>query len=135
MSNQYNAFDTLISGIYENKLTKKIAYIDEFSSYTFENLQESVEQVSYLLSDKGIVRHDRMLIAMLDRFSLPVTFLACIRSGVIPILSNTLLTQDDYQYMLLDSGAKGVFVSSELQSLFSDLKSELSFNQLITKTW
>ena len=133
MPNQYNAFDTLISGIYENKLTKKIAYIDEFSSYTFENLQESVEQVSYLLSDKGIVRNDRMLIAMLDRFSLPVTFLACIRSGVIPILSNTLLTQDDYQYMLLDSGAKGVFVSPELQSLFSDLQSTLSFDQLITE--
>ena len=75
MSNQYNAFDTLISGIYENKLPKKIAYVDEFSSYTFENLKESVEQVSYLLSDKGIVRNDRMLIAMLDRFSLPVTFL------------------------------------------------------------
>ena len=74
-----------------------------------------------------------MLIVMLDRFSLPVTFLACIRSGVIPILSNTLLTWDDYQYMLQDSGAKGVFVSPELQLLFSDLKSELSFNQLITE--
>ena len=133
MPNQYNAFDTLISGIYENKLTKKIAYIDEFSSYTFENLKESVEQVSYLLSDKGIVRNDRMLIAMLDRFSLPVTFLACIRSGVIPILSNTLLTQDDYQYMLQDSDAKGVFVSPEIQPLFTDLKSKLSFNQLITE--
>ncbi len=41
-------------------------------------------------------------------------FLGAIKAGVIPVPLNTLLTSDDYAWMLADSGAKAVFVSGEL---------------------
>ncbi len=44
----------------------------------------------------------------------PVTFLGCLHAGVVPVAVNTLLTADDYAYMLAHSRAQAAFVSGAL---------------------
>jgi len=41
----------------------------------------------------------------------PVAFLGAIYAGVVPVAVNTLLTADDYAYMLEHSRAQAVLVS------------------------
>ena len=52
---------------------------------------------------------------MLDGVDWPVVFLGAIYAGVVPVAVNTLLTADDYAYMLEHSRAQAVFVSGVLK--------------------
>ncbi len=62
---------------------------------------------------------------MLDSFELPSTFLGCIYKGVIPVLTNTVLTKDDYAYMLKDSRARVAIVDRSLSNQFVSLIEEV----------
>ncbi len=57
---------------------------------------------------------------MHDGLLWPVAFLGSILAGVIPIAVNTLLTPQDYAYMLQDSRAHGLVVSHALWPQFAD---------------
>ena len=48
-----------------------------------------------------------MLLLMLDSNDWPVAFLGCLYAGIVPVAVNTLLTADDYAYMLAHSRAPG----------------------------
>jgi benzoate-CoA ligase len=69
---------------------------------------------------------------MHDSFALPATFLGAIRAGIVPVLVNTQLTQDDYAYMLADSRAAIAIVSAPLAVAFAPLLGRVSsFTRLI----
>jgi benzoate-CoA ligase len=51
---------------------------------------------------------------MLDCNEWPVSFLGCLYAGIVPVAVNTLLTADDYAYMLRHSRAQAVLVSAAL---------------------
>ena len=53
---------------------------------------------------------------MLDTVDFPVVFLGAIRAGIVPVPLNTLLTADQYAYMLADCRARVLFVSEALLS-------------------
>ena len=55
-----------------------------------------------------------MLLLMHDCTDWPVAFLGCLYAGVVPVAVNTLLTADDYAYMLAHSRAQGALVSAAL---------------------
>jgi len=55
-----------------------------------------------------------VLLLMLDSSDWPVSFLGCLYAGVVPVAVNTLLTADDYAYMLEHSAATAVLVSGAL---------------------
>src|SRR5262249_4784652 len=50
----------------------------------------------------------------LDSSDWPVCFLGSLYAGVVPVAVNTLLTSDDYAYMLEHSGATAALVSGAL---------------------
>ncbi|MEC9247977.1 MAG: benzoate-CoA ligase family protein [Pseudomonadota bacterium] len=122
MSARYNAYSELISPVLESGMGDRTAYIDDNGSQSFQELENAVVKASQHLLNVGIRENERLLIAMLDRYTLPVAFLACIRTGIVPILANTLLTEEDYQYILEDSGAKTLATSPELLNTFLPLK-------------
>ena len=122
MSSRYNAYVDLISSVLKCGKSDRTAYIDENGSHSFQELENAVEKASQHLSNMGMRENERLLIAMLDRCALPIAFLACIRTGIVPILVNTLLTGEDYQYILEDSGAKTLVTSPELLDVFFPLK-------------
>jgi benzoate-CoA ligase len=55
-----------------------------------------------------------VLLLMLDSNDWPVSFLGAMYAGLVPVAVNTLLTADDYAYMLEHSRAQAVLVSGAL---------------------
>ena len=73
-----------------------------------------------------------MLLALTDTIDWPTAFLGCLKAGVIAVPVNTLLTEDDYRFMLADSRAKLLVVSEVLYPKFEKLIAEKSdFKQVI----
>lgn len=62
----------------------------------------------------GIHREERVLLLMHDCNDWPVSFLGAIYAGIVPVAVNTLLTADDYLYMLQHSRARAALVSAAL---------------------
>lgn len=84
-----------------------------------------VQRAANLLQAGGLVRGDRLILILHDSPEFVATFWGAIRAGVIPIPTNTLLAADDYEFMLRDSGARGLVVDARLYE-----KIEPSLNQL-----
>jgi benzoate-CoA ligase len=93
---------------------QKIAYIDDEGSLTYAELADCVQRAAAGLGALGIRREERVLLLMHDCNDWPVSFLGAMYAGVIPVAVNTLLTADDYAYMLAHSRAQAVIVSSAL---------------------
>ena len=55
-----------------------------------------------------------MLLLAHDSVEWPVAFLGAIYAGIVPVAVNTLLTADDYAYMLAHSRARAAIVSAAL---------------------
>jgi len=98
----------------------KAAYIDPRRSWTYGALAERVERFGHVLRSLGIHREERILMCLLDSIDWPTAFLGAIKAGVVPVPVNTLLTADDYRFMLEDSRARLLVVSEELYPKFAD---------------
>jgi benzoate-CoA ligase len=92
----------------------KAAFIDDQSTLTYGHLSLKVKQFASGLRGMGLRREERVLVLMHDCNDWPVAFLGCIYAGVIPVAVNTLLTAQDYAYMLLNSRSQAVVVSAAL---------------------
>ncbi|AJC19422.1 benzoate-CoA ligase family protein [Pandoraea pulmonicola] len=92
----------------------KTAYIDDTRTLTYGELAERSRRFAAGLSRAGIRREERILLIMLDTIDLPVAFLGALYAGVVPVVVNTLLTADDYAYMIEHSNAQLVIASGAL---------------------
>src|SRR5258707_10171319 len=99
----------------------KPVYIDPRGSWTYGQLAERVDRFGNVLRALGIRCEERILLALLDTIDWPTAFLGAIKAGVVPILVNTLMTEDDYRFMLADSRAKVLVVSEALFPKFANL--------------
>jgi len=99
----------------------KPVYIDPRGSWTYGQLAERVDRFGHVLRSLGIRREERILLALLDTIDWPTAFLGAIKAGVVPIPVNTLMTEDDYRFMLADSRAKVLVVSEALLAKFASL--------------
>lgn len=92
----------------------KTAFVDDISSLSFAQLEAQTRQLAAALRAIGVKREERVLLLMLDGTDWPVAFLGTIYAGIVPVAVNTLLTADDYAYMLEHSRAQAVLVSGAL---------------------
>lgn len=92
----------------------KAAFIDDQGMLTYGGLEDRVRRVAASLRALGIKREERVLLLMQDCNDWPVSFLGAIFAGIVPVAVNTLLTADDYAYMLEHSRAQAVLVSGAL---------------------
>ena len=99
----------------------KTAFIDPRKSLTYGKLARRADGFGRMLRARGIRREDRILLCMLDTVDWPVAFLGAIKFGAVPIPVNTLMTKDDYRFMLADSGAKMLVVSDVLLPKFTEI--------------
>src|SRR5438093_4017391 len=101
----------------------KVAFIDALSGeqLTYGELAEQAQRFANALRGQGFLPESRVMLAMLDTPQWPVVFLGCILAGVIPVAANTLLTSQDFDFMLRDSRAQGLIVSSALLPAFEPL--------------
>jgi benzoate-CoA ligase len=93
---------------------QKTAFLDDAGQLSYGQLDERVRRLAAGLRALGIKREERVLLLMLDGCDWPVAFLGALYAGVVPVAVNTLLTPDDYAYMLEHSRAQAVLVSGAL---------------------
>ena len=120
----YNFAADVLHGNLRAGRAGKLAYDDGKHTLTYGELAERVARFGAALRGLGLRREERVLMAMLDTVDWPVAFLGCLKSGVIAVPVNTLLTEDDYRFMLADSRAKCLIVSEALLPRFETLIKE-----------
>jgi benzoate-CoA ligase len=92
----------------------KFAYIDDQGTLTYEALADRIRRMAAALLAAGVRREERVLLLMHDCNDWPVSFLGALYAGIVPVAVNTLLTADDYAYMLQHSRAQAAIVSAAL---------------------
>lgn len=121
---QYNfAADVLENNLRAGRAGKP-AYIDVRGVTTYGQLAERVARFGAALRGLGVRREERVLMAMLDTVDWPTAFLGCLKAGITAVPVNTLLTTDDYRYMLADSRARCLVVSEALFPKFEQIIGE-----------
>jgi benzoate-CoA ligase len=92
----------------------RTAFVDDRASLSYAQLDERVRRCAAGLLALGLRREERVLLAMHDSVDWPVAFLGALYGGIVPVAVNTLLTADDYAYMLAHSRAQALLVSAPL---------------------
>jgi benzoate-CoA ligase len=98
----------------------KDAYVDDTASITYGALDEAVRKVAAALLAIGLRREERVLVCLHDTIDYPLVFLGALYAGVVPVCANTLLTADDYAYMLEHSRSQALVVSAPLLGTLTD---------------
>ena len=96
---------------------RSTAYLDDHESMTYGELDDRVRRMAAALLAVGVRREERVLLLMHDNNDWPVAFLGALYAGVVPVAVNTLLSADDYAYILGHSRAQGALVSQALMPM------------------
>lgn len=110
----YNAAEEFVDGNVTNGNGARMAFKDAERSLTYQQLQDETCKFASGLRAIGLRQESRVLFLMLDTVDFPIAFWGAIRAGVVPIPVNTLLSGEQYAYMLEDSRAEVLFVSAAL---------------------
>ena len=92
----------------------KTALIDDLGTLTYGELTEQIRRFAGGLQAMGLKREERVLLLMQDSSDWVVAFLGALYAGVVPVAVNTLLTAEDYAFMLRNSRAQAALVSGAL---------------------
>jgi len=99
----YNAAADFIDGHVARGLGGKTAFIDPQRALTYGELQSRSHRVAAALKALGLRAEDRIALLSYDTVDYPVVFWGALRAGIVVIPLNTLLTPEQYAYMLGDS--------------------------------
>src|ERR1700759_4090242 len=117
----YNAVTYLLDRNVDEGRRDKLAYTDTVSELTYGELQKQSCRVANMLRRLGVRREERVAMIMLDTVDFPAVFLGAMRAGIVPVPLNTLLTADQYAYVLADCRARVLFVSEALYPTVKDV--------------
>jgi len=120
-SGSYNAVTWLLDRNIDEGRGGKLAFTDTVSELTYAGLQQQSRRLANLLRRLGVRREERVAMIMLDTVDFPVVFLGAIRAGVVPVPLNTLLTSEQYAYVLADCRARVLFISEALLPVVKDM--------------
>ena len=122
----YNAVTWLLDRNVDEGRGTKLAFTDTVSELSYGGLQQQTRRLANLLRRLGVRREERVAMIMLDTIDFPIVFLGAIRAGVVPVPLNTLLTSEQYAYILTDCRARVLFVSEALYPSVKDIVGRMS---------
>ena len=131
MGESYNAAVDMVDRNVAQGRSGKVAFIDSVRRLTYGELAEACARVGPMLARLGLQREDRVAMMALDTVDFPVLFWGAIRAGVIPVPLNTLLTAEQYRYILEDARAKVLFVSAPLLAVAQQATSGLDLTIVV----
>src|SRR5262245_14046378 len=123
----YNAAVDMVDRNVSEGRGAKPAFIDPGETLTYGELQVRCNRMANLAATYGIERETRIALLMLDTVDFPVAFWGAIKAGVVPVCLNTLLTTEQYAYILGDSRAKALLVSPQLLPIVQPVLGQLPF--------
>src|SRR6266566_92098 len=121
----YNAATDFVDANVARGLGDKVAFTDSERSLTYAQLQANSCRFAAALKALGLREEHRVVLAFHDTVDYPVTFWGAIRAGIIPIPVNTLLTAQQYAYLLADSRAAAIVVAPPLASTVLSMRDRL----------
>src|SRR5436853_7888484 len=121
MSGSYNSVTWLLDRNVDEGRAEKLAFTDTVSELTYGELQKQSCRVANMMRRLGVRREERVAMIMLDTVDFPVVFLGAIRAGILPVPLNTLLTSEQYAYILADCRARVLFISEALYPVVTDI--------------
>lgn len=124
---QYNAVSDFVDGAVDRGRGAKVAFVDPERSLSYDGLQRGTCKVANILTGLGIRREGRIAMLMLDTIDFPTVFWGALRAGIVPVCLNTLLTTQQYQYMLSDSRVEALFVTADLLPVVEPILESLCF--------
>ncbi len=122
---QYNAADVLLTPNIAGGRALRTAVIDDDGQYTYALLNERVNRFANALRGRRLTHAERVLLCLEDSVDFAVCFLGALRAGAVPVPLNTLMTTKDYRYIVADSEARLVVISSTLVAAWEPLLSSI----------
>jgi 4-hydroxybenzoate-CoA ligase/benzoate-CoA ligase len=110
----YNAACDFIDRHLENGNSSKLAVIDDNGSYSYAELADGVNRTGNALRATGLATGDRVILLLHDCIAFPAAFWGAMKAGFIPVPLNTLLSANDYAYIIQDSTARCLVISETL---------------------
>lgn len=110
----YNAAVDMVDRNVAEGRGDKTAFIDPQERLSYGALAARCNQMANLLATYAVARESRIALLLLDTIDFPVAFWGAIKAGVVPVALNTLLTTEQYAYILADNRAKALFISAPL---------------------
>jgi 4-hydroxybenzoate-CoA ligase len=121
VTDSYNAVTWLLDRNVEEGRRDKLAFTDTVAELSYGALQAQSRRAANMLRRLGVRREERVAMIMLDTVDFPIVFLGAIRAGIVPVPLNTLLTTEQYAYVLADCRARVLFVSEALYPAVKDI--------------
>ena len=110
----YNAVSDFVDANVARGLGAKIAFADPERTLTYAELQARTTQFARALQALGLRQENRLALLLYDTVDFPVAFWGAMRAGVVAVPVNTLLTVEQYAYVLADSRAAAIVVTAAL---------------------
>src|SRR5437660_354755 len=107
----------------------KPAYIDPRGTWSYGQLAARAEQFALALESETRPE-ERVLICLLDTIDWPTVFLGALFAGRVAVPLNTLMTEDDYRFILGHCRPRMLVVSEELYPKFANLLAALPDERL-----
>jgi len=114
METIYNAATDMVDRHVDEGRAEKVAFIDANGALSFGELAANCNRMANLLVTSGLPREARVALLLSDTRDFPIAFWGAIKAGIVPVALNTLLTSEQYAYILADSRAKALVVSASL---------------------
>jgi benzoate-CoA ligase family protein len=92
----------------------RIAFIEDGRTTTYAALADRTARAAAAIRVLGVAPEQRVMLCLHDTADFVTIFFGAIRAGAVPVPVNTLLTAQDYAFMLSDSRARVLFVSDAL---------------------
>src|SRR5712671_2129092 len=121
----YNAATDFVDANVARGLGDKVALMDSTRSLTYAQLQELSYRFAAGLAVLGLRAENRLMLVAHDTVDYPVAFWGAIRAGIVPVPVNTLLTAEQYAYLLADSRAAAIVVAAPLVSTVLSMRDRL----------
>jgi 4-hydroxybenzoate-CoA ligase len=113
----YNAATDFVDAPVARGLAEKIAFIDAQRSLSYGDLQRRTCRFAAALTDLGLKPEERLALLLYDTVDFPVAFWGALRAGIVALPLNTLLTAEQYAYILADSRAAAIVVAAPLAKM------------------
>ena len=110
----YNAAVDFIDRHITEGRGSKLAYLEEGRLTTYAELAERTLRCAAAIRGLGVLPEQRVMLCLHDTADFPAIFFGALRAGAVAVPVNTLLTTEEYAFMLADSRARVLFVSDAL---------------------
>jgi 4-hydroxybenzoate-CoA ligase len=121
----YNAAADFIDAAVARGLGSKPAFVDGERSLTYGALQDASCRFAGALKALGIRPEERLALLLYDSVDFPIAFWGGLRAGIVVLPLNTLLTAEQYAYILADSRASAIVIAAPLVKTLASILDRL----------